>query len=225
MHVTLKQQDRSEVVGYITNSNLHTESGLTLPTKWALHPAPYPVDISRLKSDTEPNWALQKNMPFAPFRKASQNVQFYFPRQGQVLKSIADEWLCFSNGERFTTESLGYVCDMWPQVVESYRAEKDPYQVDTPQHGGVKDRNAMARFWYPTLLLNLEVKKLLPEEGVEWLFARVRAKEIKNGRMDLEIVILDEGGEIVALSQHVGLILGVERNMAQRRAGVGETKI
>ena len=65
--------------------------------------------------------------------------------------------------------------------------------------------------------MNLEVKKTLPPEGVEWLFVRVRPKQIKNGRMDLEVVILDEQGDIVALSQHVCLILDAARNMAERK--------
>lgn len=50
-----------------------------------------------------------------------------------------------------------------------------------------------------TVLLNLDIKKSLPSEGVEWLFVRVSTKQIKNGRMDLDIIILDDGGEIVAL--------------------------
>ena len=65
-------------------------------------------------------------------------------------------------------------------------------------------------------MLNIEFKKPLPEEGVEWLFSRVRAKKIQKGRMDLEVEIRDEEGEVVALSQHVALILGAERNMSGR---------
>lgn len=129
--------------------------------------------------------------------------------------------------------------DMWPQVVEAYRAERDPYHVDNPQDKDDeqpfaqvastqqegKKKDGWARFWYPTLLLNLEIKKALPAEGVEWLFTRVRAKQIRNGRMDLECVILDEGGDIVALSHHVTLVLGAERNMAERRTEGGGSKI
>ena len=62
-------------------------------------------------------------------------------------------------------------------------------------------------------MLNIDFKKALPEEGVGWLFSRVRAKNIEKGRMDLEVEIRDESGEMVALSQHVALILGAERNM------------
>jgi len=48
-----------------------------------------------------------------------------------------------------------------------------------------------------------------------------------NGRMDLEVVIMDGAGELVALSQHVCLIVGADRNLAKRRevAGNGETKL
>jgi N-methylhydantoinase B/oxoprolinase/acetone carboxylase alpha subunit len=68
-------------------------------------------------------------------------------------------------------------------------------------------------------VLNLEVKKALPEEGVEWLQLRIQSKQIKNGRFDLEVLILDQEGDLVALSNHVNLILGSDRNMAGRKRG------
>ena len=154
-------------------------------------------------------------------RRIAADERFFFPRRGQHLKSMADEWLCFGDGARFTNESLGYVVDMWPQVVESYRHGDDPYDVRDEKVD--KARAVIEKpFWYPTLLLNLDVKKALPDEGVEWLFARVRAKQIKNGRLDLEVVVLDEEGDVVALSHHISLVLGAERNMAQRRKTEGE---
>ena len=73
--------------------------------------------------------------------------------------------------------------------------------------------------WYPTLLLNIEFKKPLPQEGVEWLFVRTETKQIKNGRMDIEVVIFDAGGDIVALSHHVALAVSGERNIAKRVTG------
>lgn len=98
--------------------------------------------------------------------------------------------------------------------MEAYIHDSNPYDVAS-KDGSMKP----ARFWYPTVLLNIEFKKPLPEEGVEWLFVRVDTKQIKNGRMDLEIVILDEGGEIVALSQHVALAVDSSRNIAERKTG------
>lgn len=124
-----------------------------------------------------------------------------------------DEWVRFAPfkrpGGKWTNESLGFIADMWPQIVETYITEDQPL----PREQVDKE----ARYWYPTVLLNLEVKKVLPAEGVDWLFVRVRAKVIKNGRMDLEVVIMDEGMEIVALSNHVTLIYGVDRNVGGRK--------
>jgi len=83
------------------------------------------------------------------------------------------------------------------------------------------------RFWYPTLVLNLDIKKSLPDEGVEWLFARVHTKRIVNGRMDIDLVILDERGDIVASSTHVALAVDVSRNASggsMKKKGV-ESKI
>ncbi|MCJ1251486.1 hypothetical protein MMC30_008720 [Trapelia coarctata] len=217
IHITLTQGDsRDKVVGYITHSNISLETGVTLPTNWELHPAPYPANVKKLQDGTDPHWRLLEQMPFAAFRKASTNVQFYFPQKGQQGKSLTDEWIRFSNGEKFTTESIGYVADTFPQIVEAYRDDRSVQPAD-----GRK----WPSFWYPTILLNLEIKKVLPPEGVEWLFVRVQAKQIKNGRMDLEVVILDAEGDLVALSQHVSLVVGAERNIAGReKGGVGQEK-
>ena len=222
VHVTLVQNGREEVLGYFTNSDIHKESGLTLETDYALHPAPTPVDLVKLRADQDELWAFQPYKLFPRFRKASNKVHFFFPRQGQHHPSMVDEWMRFANGEKFTNESLGYVADMFPQLVESY-VQADSYHVK----GGVlpkqdteerkSNNQGAAKYWYPTMLLNLDVKKALPAEGVEWLFLRVRTKSIKNGRLDLEIIILDEMGEIVALSHHVCLILSSERNLAARQ--------
>lgn len=72
-------------------------------------------------------------------------------------------------------------------------------------------------FWYPTVLLNMDMKKALPEEGVEFLFVRIQAKRIRNGRFDLEVMIWDETGNVVVLSHHVCLVVSAARNTAQRK--------
>lgn len=212
VHVTMSQEGREEVVGYITNSNFQTEEGVSFRTGYSLHPPALPVDFSKLKDDKDEHWARESQMPFADFRKASQKVKLFLPRKGQAMRSLADEWLCFANGEKFTNTSLGYIADMFPQVVEGYRDGDDPFDMRPS-----KNKKKMGRNWYPTLLLNLDVKKPLPEEGVEFLFVRVRSKQIKNGRFDLEVIVMDAEGDIIALSNHINLVLDSTRNLAKRR--------
>ncbi|KAI8957294.1 thioesterase-like superfamily-domain-containing protein [Daldinia sp. FL1419] len=213
IHITLSQEGREEVVGYLTHSNIFTESGLSLETLWSLHPPPPPppIDFAALLAGGEDvNWEVQTNVPFAKFRKVSNRIHTLLPRNGQVAPGLIDQWIRFKSGEKFTNESLGFVSDKFPSVVDGlWRRER----------GG--DRPLA--FWYPTVVLNLDVKKALPPEGVDWLFLRVQPKCIKNGRMDLEVVIIDETGEVVALSHHVVLVVGAERNTAVRRTG--QTKL
>lgn len=214
IHITLSQHGREEVLAYVTQTNISKESGVTFDTKWALNPSPYPVmSLEGLKNGTDPYWIENDRMPFSDFRKASNRVRFFFPRAGQKFRSLSDQWMRFRNGERFTQDSLGYLCDMFPQVVETFKHDSDPYHVTTE----TGERKPLARFWYPTVVLNLDVKKALPEEGVEFLFTRSRSKQIKNGRLDIEVIVVDEHGELVALSHHVTLVLGTDRNMADRR--------
>jgi len=221
VHISLIQHGQEEVVAYLNHMNIGTEEGVSFPTGWKFTPPVYPVDLSKLKSGNDKNWVEQAKMPFSKFRRASNRVRFFFPREGQQIRSLADQWICWRNGERFTNTSLGYVCDMFPQIVESFKAEEDPYAVKNAATNPKTGEKNFARFWYPTIVLNLDVKKLLPEGGVEWLFVRTQAKQIKNGRIDLEVVIMDEAGDVVALSHHVTLVLDAARNTAARTRGKG----
>ncbi|RDL34629.1 Uncharacterized protein BP5553_07757 [Venustampulla echinocandica] len=209
IHVTLTQAGREEIVGYITNSNMHTETGVSLPTSWSLNPAPLPVSFDLLLRDQDKNWFHLPEMPFAPFRKATQRMEFYLPRQVEPIRRNSDQWVTLKGGEKWTNESLGFVCDMWITPVETLSATQQDVAKRVPM-------------WYPTVLLNLDIKKLLPEGGAEWLFVRVETKQVKNGRMDLEVVILDETGDIVALSHHVALAVSAERNAAERTTGASK---
>ncbi|TVY33022.1 hypothetical protein LSUB1_G007348 [Lachnellula subtilissima] len=218
VHVTLSQAGREEVLGVITNSNILTETGVTFPTSWSLNPAPLPVSLTRLSENRDEDWCLQPEMPFAAFRKATTKTEFYLPRDGQKERNKADEWIRLRSGEKWTNSSLGFVADTWPMPVEAFIREQNSSEANS-NSGKAKKSGTM---WYPTLLLNLDVKKVLPDEGVEWLLVRVEAKAIKNGRMDLEIVILDEGGDLVALSHHVALAVPANRNLAERNTGASK---
>jgi len=226
VHVTLVQDDREEVVGYITCSNLENETGASFPTGWEIHPKPPPADISKLASDTDELWAKRHEMPFADFRAATKQIQAWFPRQGQFDLSIVDMWLAFRDPEdRFTNESLGFVADMFPQIIENHTLGFDCYSIDFEQKHSQDEQKALmkgkAAMWYPTLLLNLDVKKALPAKGVRLLFVRLQAKMIRNGRYDLEIIVKDAEGDLVALSHHVVLAVSAERNLAKRRKAEG----
>ncbi len=101
----------------------------------------------------------------------------------------------------------------------------DIYSIDVERKHSMSEQRKLIKesgfrqMWYPTVLLNLDVKKALPVEGARWLFVRLEAKRIKNGRYDLEVMAFDVEGELVAVSNHVVFAVSAERNLAERRKG------
>ena len=59
-------------------------------------------------------------------------------------------------------------------------------------------------------------KKELPVGGTEWLHIRSSAKRIKNGRLDTEVIVMDEAGDVVCLSRHVAMVVEASRNYSNR---------
>ncbi|KAI9053472.1 hypothetical protein LZ554_002430 [Drepanopeziza brunnea f. sp. 'monogermtubi'] len=221
IQIVLTQGGHEEVIASATQGDLVTESGVTFSTDYSLHPLPPPVDLSQLKEDNDEHWARLHEMPFASFRKAATKTQFHFPRKDYESRSLSDQWIRWKNGEKWTNTSLGYVADMFAMPVENYPRKTNP---NDPKSQG-KAEGPPVKLWYPTVLLNVDVKKALPEEGVEWLFSRTAIKQIKNGRMDLELVVMDEAGEIVALSHHIVLAAAVGSEKIPAKSKTGTSKI
>ena len=76
--------------------------------------------------------------------------------------------------------------------------------------------------WFPTLTLDIELKKPLPAEGVEWIFVRSRSRQIKDGRMDLEVMVFDQEMDLVAISHHVCFVISLtpkDKAESEKRAG------
>ena len=199
--------------------SIKESKGVSYATDYALLPPPVPADTSKMAMDKDDRWVSYSN-PYHQdsFTKAQTHLKYVMPSSGSPHPSIMDEWITpTSPGAKFTNISLGFVADQWPQMAENYRQDS-PHSstgivaraVRARQGNSLKtDEGWRSPFWYPTLLMNIEFKTLLPPEGVDWLFVRARAKQIKDGRMDVEVTILDEQSELVALSNHVCFIVNI----------------
>ena len=136
-----------------------------------------------------------------------RHLEYYCRRSGHALPTTHDFWVRLADGERFTQSSLGFLVDAGPPlIVESFRPSGPGQPI--PEGGFAFNKG----FWYPTLTMTLDARKKLPEQGVEWLRMRVTSKEVRNGRYDAEVLMFDESGGLVALSNHVAMALDIERN-------------
>ncbi|KAL1847075.1 hypothetical protein Plec18170_008851 [Paecilomyces lecythidis] len=243
IHVLLKQRSKSKneeevkVAGYITLSPAAAETGITAKTSWTLHPPPPPgssgpVNLRALAAKgRDGNW-IRIPAPFVQFRRAAANVELYgpdpasfSPETNASRRAIVDQWARFrplgSDKKplegRWTDDTIGFLVDMFPMMLDGFdvisTAAQDPTLATKGKSQGKTPRGT---FWYPTVTLNVDYKKRLPAEGVEWLYCRVQTKAVKNGRTDIDVTVLDESGEIVALATQVGLVVSASRNLAGR---------
>ncbi|KAJ9297556.1 hypothetical protein DTO271G3_4331 [Paecilomyces variotii] len=239
IHVLLKQRSKSKnqeevkVAGYITLSPAAAETGITAQTSWALCPPPPPgssggpVNLHALASTGRDGAWVRIPAPFVQFRRAAANVEFYGPDPASLEAGVGrsaimvDQWARFRplgpDGKplegRWTDDTIGFLVDMFPMMLDGFdiisSAAEDP-------NAAQKGNSPRGTFWYPTVTLNVDYKKRLPVEGVEWLYSRVQTKAVKDGRMDIDVTVLDESGDIVALSTQVGLVVSASRNLAGR---------
>ncbi len=107
---------------------------------------------------------------------------------------------------------LGFIIDPWAEVLENYRSDS-PFTSQRLADAAIASDDTVGidpkapPFKYVTLSVGLEMKRVLPPEGVQWVFLRAQIKKIENGRLDAEILILNEKLELVALGHQISRIV------------------
>ncbi|KAL5335263.1 thioesterase-like superfamily-domain-containing protein [Aspergillus crustosus] len=213
-----------KVVGYVTVSPASAEVGVSAKTDWELFPRPVAgsaghdesaagVDLSRLAQTGKDGPWVKLDPPFSEFRKATTQVELY--GVGAVEKKklrnngIVDQWARLQPGGevmRWSNEGLVFLTDMFPMALDVFDT------IASDAEGG----GPGATHWFPTVTLSIDLKKRLPVTGEEWLYSRVVTKDVRDGRTDLDVTILDAKGEIVALSTQIGLVVSASRNIGKR---------
>ncbi|KAL5364644.1 thioesterase-like superfamily-domain-containing protein [Aspergillus floccosus] len=227
IHVTLSQPSEknpagpaeAKITGYITVSPASAETGLTAASGWSLQPAAVAgsradgtVDLAALERTGRDGGWERLAAPYASFRRVTQQIELYGPGAGRGTPGVIDQWARFTPGgrrdARWTNAAVAFLVDMFPMALDGFDAMSSTVEVDT--------RHKPASKWYPTVTMNIDFKKRLPAGGVPWLYSRVHSKRVVNGRTDLDVVVLDEEGDVVALSSQVGLVVSASRNVGRR---------
>ena len=208
--------------------------GISFDTCWSIMPKPAEASISLLATDSDPRW-ISYLCPWHPHghRRPQSYVKFFTPFQFRD-PSFRDSWITPSDPSfAFKSEHLGFVGDMILPILDNFCGEGGvgshaacialgQEQKRNREQGiaEVADAESAASFTTPivsvTLSMNLEIKKRLPSEGVRWLFSRSRARQIQDGRMDVEVILLDEHGRLVALVQQVNQVFDLRRSQDRR---------
>ncbi|KAI1367062.1 thioesterase family protein [Xylaria arbuscula] len=238
---------RRVILAYTTHVNLQTFGGFSLPTGYestpaAALPGPSPHFDALKANGKDEGWEGAVLPQASGGIHSLRNWHFYLPRAGPLTPGVLDMWICPASGEHITQAMLPFVVDSFPFTMHAYLAAPELRELLMPPSRGDREREtssggadkmskaedrdedgqteARASLWFPTVVMNLEVKAALPSQGAEWLNVRVTSKQIKDGRFDLEVLVRDVEGEIVALSHHVALVLSIERNTAKMKSSL-----
>jgi acyl-CoA thioesterase len=132
----------------------------------------------------------------------NRKLRQYIPAGGPNLRwndrlgpGYREEWIKMDDESGFDVRILGKLCDPFLSMPTTY--PPDPNEAM---------KNLMA-FVYPTISMTTEIRR--DPKGAGWLFVKIRSQKVENGRYSVDITILDEEGDLVALSRNMGLMIAV----------------
>ncbi|KAL3465087.1 thioesterase-like superfamily-domain-containing protein [Aspergillus heterothallicus] len=211
IHVTLQQEGRSAVAGYLTVSDEMSETGFSIPSDPDVYGA-FPRRHPTVEDNGQSGWR-KVTIAHPKFRRASSRVELYEREDKASLSREVGQWARLRPDgpkgriENWTVESVAFLCDILPTALGRLeRIVQDSLQ------GG----EAPVPVWFPTLALNIDFKRCVLEDKHEWLYSHIHIKSVQSGRMDVQVVILDAEGELVAVATQVALVMSSERNLSKR---------
>ncbi|KAK4183164.1 thioesterase-like superfamily-domain-containing protein [Podospora australis] len=234
LQLHLFQHDELKVVGLATSTKFDIPLGPSAPTAWTLLPPPKPIpDFNNWPDD---HWLPARIVgPILPF---TSRFVYLNPRGGFTVPGICDGWYGFMNGERMDATYLALMTDVIPSMsdtltrnnglydahaafrkMEDWAETKDPRTVAVITNS-VKEA-MKAETHNATVTLDIEYKRRLPPQGLEWVFTRTAVRMMEAGRMDVEMTMCDETMGLVAVAQQMILVLPAQRKFAPRPASGG----
>ncbi|KAL2813778.1 thioesterase-like superfamily-domain-containing protein [Aspergillus cavernicola] len=235
-----KARDRDDelevkVLAYITLSLPDIEESSS-PVKgtWDLSPPSPPgslrgglINFNALAADgIDGDW---KSGPVAPRAlHAAKHLKLYSPSATLFPKTVeeratqvVDQWARLVPGgtaARWSNEAVVYLTDLSLAALDRLGAMERTATGTGEDTAKVTTGTGLVQFWYPTVSMNIDLKTRLPLQGVEWLHSRVVTRMLRGSRADLEVLILDQNGELVATSTQVALVVDPARNHKGRES-------
>lgn len=216
IHVKLQQEGRSTVAGYLTVSDELSDTGIWIPADPGnLGDSPGRPPVVEVDGMSEWNKVM---ISHPDFRRASSRVELYKRNDNASLSTGGvGQWARLRpegpNGriEKWKMESVAFLCDILPTVLGHLEraVQEDSQRADQSTQEPVP-------VWFPTFVLNIDFKRCELGEGYEWLYSHIRVKSVQNGRMDVEVVIFDAAGKLVAVATQMALVMSSVRNLVKR---------
>ncbi|KFY33744.1 hypothetical protein V494_07351 [Pseudogymnoascus sp. VKM F-4513 (FW-928)] len=232
IQLQVTQKDKVKVIATATSTNFSQSIGPTVKSDWAFHPPlkPAPNFEKVVAHKPDDNW-LPTILAgeIGPFTRRQLTL---IPREGYPIAGICDAWYTFP-GDRIDTTCLTMMNDCMPSMSDTLLRNNGPYDAHemftsitawtdknpgapAPLTNSFKDA-AKATTFDISLTLDIQFKKRLPKEGLEWIFSRIATKMMQDGRMDVEVTLCDHNMDILCLSHQTMMVLDAQRKFTTRQ--------
>ena len=218
LHVSLSQispkgEETLRIMGYMTVSDRVSEAGISsalCPKPQFIPPPSLPLSLNA----QGPGWR-KVEIPYPDFRRAARQTEFYAFEDVRDEWAIVRQWARFRPGGkegRWTNASVPYLIDLFPITLARMEVMANA-EVRREDTAAGRNTNESTPFWFPTLALQADYRKELPEEGVEWLYSQVVLRTLEKGRTIIDVTMMDEAGDSVAVAVQTGLVMAGARNL------------
>ncbi|KAK7755614.1 hypothetical protein SLS62_002223 [Diatrype stigma] len=233
LQLQLSQGGQIKVVALATSIDLDSP-GPTAATAWRLHPPPRP------KPDFEAVLAHKPDAHWLPAHLSGEIIPLtrrqlvLNPRDGFQVDGICDAWNAFQGDERMDATYLALMTDLIPSMSDTllrngglYDARRSFAQIEqwAEEHPGVPAeltnslKEAMRTpIFNNTVTLDVEFKRKLPKEGVQWTFTRAESRMLEGGRLDLDVTICDQNMDLLCMARQTILVLDARRKFKGGKA-------
>ncbi|KAL2820638.1 thioesterase-like superfamily-domain-containing protein [Aspergillus granulosus] len=227
--------DRDEIlevklVAYITVSPPTFEESTPFRGPWELHPPPAPgslpngsIDFDSLaQNGVDGAWAKYHDQPL--ILSAARQLEVYEPTVppaatiADLASRTIDQWSRFTPGgkvARWSNESVLFLIDMFPPAFDRLEAMERRRMLAAAEEACEADV-AKKQFWFASVAMNIDLRTRIPHEGVEWLHTRVVSRMVRGSRADLDVMVLDQSGQAIALGTQISLVVDQGRNTKGR---------
>jgi acyl-CoA thioesterase len=106
---------------------------------------------------------------------------------------IRESWVKMDDGSSLQSMLLGNLCDLILALPLLWAADHR------------EALKASSAYWYPALSMSMEITR--DPKCAEWLFVRIKADGLLNGRYLSDVSVLNEEGELVAVAKIMGLVV------------------
>lgn len=233
LQLQLSQGGKTKVLALATSINMDSP-GPTAKKTWRPSPSPAPVpDFSAVEAHKPDAHWLPVHLNDEMFPILSRQLALS-PRGGFTFDGICDTWFSFRNNERMDAPYLTMMTDCIPAMSDTLLQNNSLYDAhrifrDTEAwakgHPGVPaelnntiEAALQAPFLNHTIMLNIEFKRRLPEEGLRWIFSRAESRMLQGGRLDLDVTLCDQNLNLLCIARQSILALDAKRKLRDNKA-------